>query len=104
INGRGAAAIAAQKVVNPENHQKHAANPRDCQQAHIDCPSPKAATSTIPIVFEMLLIRSSSVSSRPLTGRLANFISRSRAASATNRAVFGGRRPAAQLADASGGS
>src|SRR5262245_881456 len=43
-------------------------------------------------------------SSRPLTGRLANFISRSRAASATNRAVFGGRRPAAQLADAIGGS
>src|SRR5262249_38602227 len=33
------AAVAAQKVVNPENHQKHAADPKDCQQAHIDCPS-----------------------------------------------------------------
>jgi putative tryptophan/tyrosine transport system substrate-binding protein len=33
-----------------------------------------------------------------------NFISRSRAANATNRAVSGGPRPAAQLANASGGS
>jgi hypothetical protein len=33
-----------------------------------------------------------------------NFISRSRAANATNRPVFGGWRPAAQLANASGGS
>ena len=39
-----------------------------------------------------------------LTGRLANFISWSRAANATNRAVFVGRGPAAQLADASGDS
>lgn len=43
-----------------------------------------------------------------LRGRLAssagNFVSRSGAANATGRAVFGGRRRVARLADASGGS